>query len=485
MTEARLRAVLAEPRLARLMALLNADGQEARVVGGAARNALLGLPIEDVDIATTARPEVVTARARAAGFRPAPTGFDHGTVTVVIDRKAFEVTTLRHDVETDGRHARVVFGRDFDADARRRDFTINAFSLSADGVLHDPLGARDDLVARRVRFIGDAGARIAEDYLRILRFFRFHALYGRGPLDAAGLAAAIAGRAGLARVSGERARTELFKLLAAPDPVPVVTAMTDGGLFLTLLGAVVSPPRLERLLAEPADVGEMAPRDSATPRSDSATPHSDSVARRLDGAAGRLDSVARLGALAVRVVEDVDALRGRLKLSNVETRRLRSAAQFLETWHGAPCAPHGARLAELALRHGAATIGEALRLAALDAPAQAGYAAARAALAHYGDLKPPVSGDDFKKRGLTEGKAIGVALKTLQAAWIRADFPRDPAVVARLIDEAAHAALAHAAQAQDAQAQDAHAQDAPSRKGPPHDALPHGSDAPQPPSPTR
>ena len=189
---------LREGELARLLALLDRDGEEARVVGGAVRNALLREPLGDIDIATTARPEEVARRVEAAGFKAVPTGVEHGTTTVVADGQPFEVTTLREDVETYGRHAKVVFGRDWRRDAERRDFTMNALFLSRDGTVHDYVGGRADIADRRVRFIGDAATRIAEDYLRILRFFRFHAAYGHGGLpDAEGLHACIVARAGL------------------------------------------------------------------------------------------------------------------------------------------------------------------------------------------------------------------------------------------------------------------------------------------------
>src|SRR6266516_4723594 len=191
---------LTQGPLAKLLALLDRDGEEARVVGGAVRNALLGHPPGEIDVATTALPAEVMRRAAAAGFKPVPTGVAHGTVTVVIEGHPFEVTTLREDVETFGRHATVRFGRDWVRDAERRDFTMNALSLSPDGIAHDYVGGLADLRARRVRFIGDAATRIAEDYLRILRFFRFHALYGDGHPDADGLHAAIVARAGLGQL---------------------------------------------------------------------------------------------------------------------------------------------------------------------------------------------------------------------------------------------------------------------------------------------
>src|SRR3954470_1852935 len=192
-----LRGRVGEGALPRVLAVLDAEGEEARVVGGAVRNALLGAPLGDIDIATTALPQEVIRRVEAAGFKAVPTGFEHGTITVIAERRPFEVTTLREDVETDGRHATVAFGRDWRRDAERRDFTMNALSVARDGTVHDYVGGLADVAARRVRFIGDPASRIAEDYLRILRFFRFHAAYGEGAPDPAGLSACIAARAGL------------------------------------------------------------------------------------------------------------------------------------------------------------------------------------------------------------------------------------------------------------------------------------------------
>ena len=213
----------------RVLALLNGNGEEARIVGGAVRNALLKLPIGDIDIATTALPDEVIRRAQAAGIKSVPTGIDHGTVTLVVDKHPFEVTTLREDTETFGRKARVAFGRDWVRDAERRDFTINGLSIDAGGVVHDCVGGLADMEARRVRFIGDAGQRIAEDYLRILRFFRIHATYGSGEPDRAGYLACIAGRAGLASLSAERVRMEMLKLMVADGAVASAVAMTWEG----------------------------------------------------------------------------------------------------------------------------------------------------------------------------------------------------------------------------------------------------------------
>ena len=200
---------------ARVLGILNGNGEEARVVGGAVRNALLKIPIGDVDIATTALPAEVMRRAKAAGIKSVPTGIDHGTVTLIVDAHPFEITTLREDTETFGRKAKVAFGRDWITDAERRDFTINGMSVDAAGVVHDHVGGLEDIGAKRVRFIGDPDQRIAEDYLRILRFFRIHAAFGAGEPDRAGYRACIRGRAGLAQLSAERVRMEMLKLLVA------------------------------------------------------------------------------------------------------------------------------------------------------------------------------------------------------------------------------------------------------------------------------
>src|SRR6186713_3588171 len=224
---------------ARVLELLNGDGEEARVVGGAVRNALLKRPVADIDIATTALPDEVVRRAKAAGIKSVPTGIDHGTVTLVVESHPFEVTTLREDTETFGRKARVAFGRDWVRDAERRDFTINGLSVDAAGVVHDHVGGLADIEAKRVRFIGDASQRIAEDYLRILRFFRMHAAYGAGEPDHAGYLACLEGRAGLSSLSAERVRMEILKIMVAEGAEVAATAMADGGLLQSILGGVI------------------------------------------------------------------------------------------------------------------------------------------------------------------------------------------------------------------------------------------------------
>ncbi len=247
---------IARPETQAVMAMLTGAGHQALFVGGCVRNALLGAKVDDIDIATDARPDRVMALAVAAGLRAVPTGIDHGTVTVIAGGLPHEVTTFRRDVATDGRHAVVAFADTALEDAQRRDFTMNALYAQADGAVVDPLGGMADLRARHVRFIGDARARIAEDYLRILRYFRFHAWYGDAGagMDPDALAAIADSLDGLARLSRERVGKEAMKLLAAPDPAPAVAAMRAVG----VLGAVL-PGANDRALAPLVHLGGVDP----------------------------------------------------------------------------------------------------------------------------------------------------------------------------------------------------------------------------------
>src|SRR6266404_3058579 len=279
---------------ARVLELLSSNGEEARVVGGAVRNALLKIPTGDIDIATTALPDEVIRRARAAGIKSVPTGIDHGTVTLVVDAQPFEVTTLREDTETFGRKAKVAFGRDWIRDAQRRDFTINGLSVDAGRVVHDYVCGLDDIAARRVRFIGDPDRRIAEDYLRILRFFRIHAAFGAGEPDREGYLACIRGRVGLASLSAERMRMEMLKLMVAEGAAVAVTAMADGGLLLPIFGGVAYTGPLKAMIS----------------------------AERMLG--WKPDAIRRLGALAVAITEDAKRVATRLRLTNAETKALDS-----------------------------------------------------------------------------------------------------------------------------------------------------------------
>ncbi|MEP9375640.1 CCA tRNA nucleotidyltransferase [Aquabacter sp. CN5-332] len=390
---------LADPRLARVLEVLNGAGEETRIVGGAVRNALLCVPVKEVDLATTAHPDETTRRAEAAGLKAVPTGIAHGTVTVVIDGAPFEVTTLREDVETDGRHAVVRFGRDWLHDAQRRDFTMNALFATPDGTVIDLVGGLADLDARKVRFIGDPERRIREDYLRILRLFRFHATYGTGPLDAAALTAAIRCRAGLSGLSRERVRAEMLKLLAAPDAPPTVEAMSDAGFLTRVLGGVGDLPGLRRLAGLERALGH-AP-----------------------------DPVLRLAVLAVRVAEDADRLRERLRLTNDEHRRLLSLAEGAIAADMAPRAAHA-----LLYRLGRTTFADRVLLGAArkDVPLRN----AQAALALAEGWEPPVfpvRAAHFLERGLKPGPDLGAALARAEVAWIAAGFPQGEEAVAELV----------------------------------------------------
>ena len=228
---------LENPATQAVCAALVQAGYQALFVGGCVRNALLGAPVADTDIATDALPQTVSDIAEKAGFRVVPTGIEHGTVTVIAEGIPHEITTFRRDVETDGRRAVVAFSDRIEEDAQRRDFTMNALYAGADGVVIDPLGGLPDLHARRLRFVGDAHARIREDYLRILRFFRFHAWYGDPDqgIDAEGLAACAELSAGIETLSAERIGAEMRKLLAAPDPAPAVAVMAQAGVLARVL----------------------------------------------------------------------------------------------------------------------------------------------------------------------------------------------------------------------------------------------------------
>ncbi|HEX5777214.1 MAG TPA: CCA tRNA nucleotidyltransferase [Xanthobacteraceae bacterium] len=387
---------LFEGAMPKLFAVLDADGEEARAVGGAVRNALLGLPVREVDLATTATPDVVMRRATAAGMRVVPTGIEHGTVTVVVNDRPFEVTTLRRDVETDGRHAVVRFGRDWKADALRRDFTINAMSADRDGKVFDFAGGMKDIAARRVRFIGNATTRIAEDYLRILRFFRFHAAYSDGGLpDADGLAACIAAREQLASLSRERVRSELLKLLLAPHATPTLAVMSETGILIDVLAGVPWLASFSNMAKAEADY-DLEP-----------------------------DATRRLGALAVRVREDAERLRERLRLTNDETRRLRTMAEHW--WQVAPDMGPVARRAVL-YRIGNDNYRDRVLLAlsrAEEKTDEAGWSELYALPEEWLVPKCPYTAQQFLDKGVEKGPALGSILARAETAWVESGFPEE------------------------------------------------------------
>ncbi|MBR0953881.1 CCA tRNA nucleotidyltransferase [Bradyrhizobium canariense] len=391
---------------ARVLQLLNADGEEARVVGGAVRNALLGLVPGDIDIATTALPHEVMRRAKSAGIKGVPTGIDHGTVTLVIDGQPYEVTTLREDTETFGRKAKVAFGRDWVKDAERRDFTMNGLSVDADGVVHDYVGGIADAAARRVRFIGDPDQRIAEDFLRILRFFRIHAAFGAGDPDRDGYLACIRGRAGLAGLSAERLRMEMLKLLVAGGASAAALAMADGGLLQALTGGVAYTGPLSAMIAIERELGLTA------------------------------SSTRRLAALTVAVTEDAKRVATRLRLSNAETKALDSMGH--RWWRLATKDEADAR--RLLYRLGAERYHDRVLLGWARAGGDVGSSRWRALAElpqRWTAPKFPLRAADFIARGMAEGPALGRVLTLAEDAWLAADFPLEEAALASIADQAA------------------------------------------------
>ncbi len=241
-------AWLVTARTRAVMQALTRDGGDARFVGGAVRNAILGEAVADIDIATPLLPQDVMRRLQKAGFGAIPTGIEHGTITAIVRGQPFEVTTLRRDVSTDGRRATVAFTTDWAEDAARRDFTMNALYANAEGEIFDYVGGLADLRERRVRFVGDPSTRIREDYLRILRLFRFHAWYGKGGLDAEAFAAASDEKAGLKLLSGERVQKELLRLLEAKNPLTTLQAMQRVSILAEILPADLQLERIARLV---------------------------------------------------------------------------------------------------------------------------------------------------------------------------------------------------------------------------------------------
>ena len=376
----------ARPGMDRLLAALGGATGETRIVGGAVRDALLGATVSDIDLATRLKPLEVMARLEAAGIKAVPTGLAHGTVTAVVAGTPHEVTTLRIDAETDGRHARVAFTDDWRADAARRDFTVNA--LYADpltGEVHDFFGGIADLRGRILRFIGDPLQRIAEDHLRILRFFRFSARLA-ARLDEAGLAACALRANDLLTLSRERIRDELQKLLAVADPVPTVDMMLDKGILAPVLPEARERDRLARLVA-----AEKAARVAPDP-------------------------LRRLAALLPGDPAIAEAVAQRLRLSRKDQARLAGAA----TPGALPADPR-----VLAYRSGAEV--------ALDRMLLAGDPRARdwaPRLAQWRRPRLPLSGKDLIAMGLPPGPQVSQALKAIEARWLEAGFPDRPRVLA-------------------------------------------------------
>ena len=380
---------LNEPRLQKLLSVLSEHG-EARVAGGAVRNAILKVAVADVDIATTLPPDEVVRVCKAAGFSVHPTGIAHGTVTVVVRHQGFEVTTLRRDVLTDGRRAVVAFTPDWREDALRRDFTMNAMYCDAIGQIADFTNGYGDIQKRHVKFVGVPSRRIKEDYLRILRFFRFHACYGKGSPDEEGLAACARLRGNLKSLSAERLRQELFKLLVAPRAVPALKVMAATG----ILEVVVPHTKSWRVLA------------------------------RLP-----LDPVLRLFVLA----RDPLQLQERFRLSNDEAKRLKALSEIPRVSPAFRAAErrHVLYLLKPKFWRDTVALSWAESRDVLDAPAWQ-------ALLRLADEWPvprfPVTGTDLVDSGLAPGPALGEMLRKLEDFWIASDFkPTREALVQRAL----------------------------------------------------
>lgn len=394
MTERRLenQPWMSAPETRAVMRALNRTGDAARFVGGCVRNALMGEPVDDVDIATRLPPPDVIGRLTDAGLRVVETGLAHGTVTAISSGRPFEITTLRVDVETDGRRANVAFIDDWAADAARRDFTINALYANESGAIFDYVGGLSDIAARRVRFIGDPGARIEEDYLRILRFYRFFAWYGALPLDAAGTAAIRSHLAGLNGLSAERVQKEFLRLLQARDPVYALRAMALSGVLQALLPEARHIDRAERLV-------------------------------KLDDAR---DPVLRLAGLIDPGA--ASAVAARLRLSNAMAERL----ALLEKRDLPLTDEKGLRRALYDL--GGQAVADVAKLQCAAQRLKPGQCDAICAAAH-GFVRPgfPLSGGDVLARGIPAGPRVGEVLRALEAKWVDENFAADrTALLARL-----------------------------------------------------
>lgn len=365
----------------RVMRVLTAPNAAPRFVGGAVRDALLGRLPREIDIATPLAPDAVMQRLSAAGIRAVPTGIAHGTVTAATPKRIFEITTLRRDVETDGRHAKVAFGADWAADARRRDFTMNALSLDLEGRLYDDVGGLADLKAGHVRFVGDPAARIREDVLRLLRYYRFFAYYGKGGGDRAARSACRGAAHLLPTLSAERIAAEFLKLLAAPDPLPALGMMQADGVLKVALPESVGLARLRRLVAH-----ERA-----------------------------ADPIRRLAALIAR---DAGKVADRFKLSGAQREHLEA---LLAKPAIALDADRAAQRRAL-YRWGPAVYADRVLLAAAARPRPHGVRALLRLAQSWKSPRFPLRGRDLLAAGVAPGPEVGVLLSTLEAWWIKGDF---------------------------------------------------------------
>jgi poly(A) polymerase len=409
--------LLQRPAVRQLLKALNADGEEARLVGGAVRDSLMGRTVGDIDIATTALPELVISRVNRQGWKAVPTGLEHGTVTAVIDGAPYEITTLRRDVTTDGRHASVAFSRDFAEDAMRRDFTINAMSISMDGLIHDYSSGKDDARLGIIRFMGDAGTRIREDYLRILRFFRFHASHGRGKPDALALIACEQNKAGLRQLSRERIRQELLKLLPAHSAPDVVMLMQISGIWQEILPPVaIQPERLHSLVSLEAALPPELAGFTTSPM------------RRL---AVMLNPVE-----PEYVVSFLTALTDQLRLSRREEAQLSAILAFAPSFRRAP---DQSLFARAYLEAGVESSIDALLVGLANAPVIHSHQKAwqDIALAII-ERKPvmPFKSINFEEYGIPHGPVRGDIIRRATEIWIKDGLPQDKKRIKAILSEA-------------------------------------------------
>ena len=383
---------MSTPAVKAVLAALTGDGAEARFVGGCVRDALLGRPVKDVDIATRLPPDEVMTRLEAAGIKALPTGLAHGTVTAVVRSAHFEITTLRTDVESYGRRAKVAFTDDWMADAARRDFTINAMFAAADGTLYDPFGGREDLAQGRIRFVGAARDRIREDVLRLLRFYRFFAHYGRGAADPEGIAAARELAPLLPTLSGERVAGELLRLLAAASPAPILAMMGEHGV-------------LTQILPEAQAIGRLA------------------ALVEIERARALVDSLRRLAAALRTDAGGAAAVARRLRLSNRERLRLESLAEGSARPTPALAAAERRRWL---YRLGAPRFTDLALLAWAEAGADApGFDALLDLVEAWKPPKLPVRGRDVLALGIAPGVRVRALLDEVEAWWVAGDFSAD------------------------------------------------------------
>jgi poly(A) polymerase len=397
------------PETCAVMDALTSDGGEARFVGGVVRNALMHREVTDIDIATPLVPEEVTQRLQSAGLGTVPTGIEHGTITAIANGKPFEITTLRRDVSTDGRRATVAFTGDWKEDAARRDFTINALYAAQDGEVFDYFGGLADLESGLVRFAGDPVTRIREDYLRILRLFRFHAWYGRGDLDAAALKAAVCEKKGIDTLSGERLQKEMLKLLEAENPALVLRVMAASGILAEILPADLQLPRLERLIEI-----DRANFFSA-------------------------DAVLRLAAMLPDDAAAAGAVADRLKFSNVDRERLHDLAATDEE-----IVPYLSirEMRKRLYRVGPQRFRDLVRLRWAADQKNSNAVQWRALLAMVDAWQRPVfplSGRDVMNAGVAQGPLVGRILGEVEQWWIESDFTQDEFSLAERLKAAVQA----------------------------------------------